>query len=164
MIRGLLLVMILLVGINFASVLSPSWCHDLQESMKDAVGACPNVTLKGIFLDPHPDLTIETLFKRIQYHLAWRFERLWPKMWIWLIFGLAALIDGLTVARMGAYGFRYPSPIGYLTGIWLFGLSSLGLMVLPLIPVVLPMPCFEVMALGLASGLMLSARNLQKRL
>ena len=164
MIRGLLLVLLLLVGINLASVLIPSWCHDLQAAMKNALGACPNVTLKGIFLSPHPDLTMDALFKGVQNHLAWRFERLWPRMWIWLIFGLAALMDGLTVARMGAYGFRYPSPISYLTGIWLFGASSFGLMVLPLIPVVLPMPCFEVMALGLASGLMLSARNLQKRL
>ena len=156
--------LLVLVGINLASVVVPSWCNALQGSMKVSLDTCPRVTLKGLFLDAHPDLTMVALFKRVQYALAWRFERLWPKMWIWLIFGLAALMDGLNVARTGAHGFRYPSPLGYLTGIWLFGISSLGLMLLPLIPVVLPMPCFDLMAIGLASGLMLSARNLQKRL
>jgi hypothetical protein len=125
---------------------------------------CPSMGLNELFRPQRIGHHWEVSIKTLQFDLAWRFDRLAPPFPLWCVFGLAALVDGFTIARIGTHGFRYPSPIGYLSGLWLFGLSSLGMIVLPVIPVVIPMPCFSLLALSMSGGLMLSARNLQKRL
>jgi hypothetical protein len=136
----------------------------MHQGMAASQWACPSVSVSDLFIQSNPTLLLKEILKSVQYAITYRFERLSPQLWIWLVFGLAACLDGFSIARIGAHGFRYPSPIGYLTGIWLLGLSSLWIMVLPMIPVVFPMLLFEGLALLFAGGLMISARNLQKRL
>ena len=125
---------------------------------------CPSMSLSDLFhpsrMERHWQETIGTL----EIFITWRFDRLSPLLWIWLVFGLASFVDGITIARIGAYGFRYPSPIGYLTGIWLLGLSSLAFIILPLLPIVISLSILNMIALSFSVGLMMSARNLQKRL